>query len=268
MAASNAPKNEPKNKKDRQKLVRVALFLLGMAVIIAACFFSFQSAYRALFAKNEHFIVRSIEVSSSGWWNGQSKLIAERLGMVIGRDNLFSSDLRDLRARLIAKISNIEDITVSRKLPDILQISIVERIPRAFLISSRSQWVVDENCVVMQKQFCNNINNDMPVILGLDVRSSGVRDGMEILEIAPALEMVMLSIRNFPDIRISAISVRNPEQLTCILSFREKQYKAFVPRKKMMFMLSVLRCAMIQAQESGDSRTVLDLNYNGNVILK
>ncbi|MEI8246304.1 MAG: FtsQ-type POTRA domain-containing protein [Lentisphaerota bacterium] len=268
MAASNAPKNEPKHKKDRQKLVRVALFLLGMAAIIAACFFSFQSAYRALFAKNEHFIVRSIEVSSSGWWNGQSKLIAERLGMVIGRDNLFSSDLRDLRARLIAKISNIEDITVSRKLPDILQISIVERIPRAFLISSRSQWVVDENCVVMQKQFCNNINNDMPVILGLDVRSSGVRDGMEIPEIGPALEMVMLSVRNFPDIRISAISVRNPEQLTCILSFREKQYKAFVPRKKMMFMLSVLRCAMIQAQESGDSRTVLDLNYNGNVILK
>ncbi len=268
MAASNAPKNEPKHKKDRQKLVRVALFLLGMASIIAACFFSFQSAYRALFAKNEHFIVRSIEVSSSGWWNGQSKLIAERLGMVIGRDNLFSSDLRDLRARLIAKISNIEDITVSRKLPDILQISIVERIPRAFLISSRSQWVVDENCVVMQKQFCNNINNDMPVILGLDVRSSGVRDGMEIPEIGPALEMVMLSVRNFPDIRISAISVRNPEQLTCILSFREKQYKAFVPRKKMMFMLSVLRCAMIQAQESGDSRTVLDLNYNGNVILK
>lgn len=268
MAASNAQKNDPKNKKDRQKLLRVALFLLGMAVIITACFFSFQSAYRALFAKNEHFIVRSIEVSSSGWWNGQSKLIAERLGMVIGRDNLFNTDLRELRLRLIAKISNIEDITVSRKLPDILQISIVERIPRAFLISSRSHWVVDENCVVMQKQYCNNINNDMPVILGLDVRNGGVRDGMEIPELGAALDMVMLSVRNFPDIKISAISVRNTEQLTCILTFREKQYKAFIPRKKMMFMLSVLRSAMIQAQESGDSRTVLDLNYNGNVILK
>jgi hypothetical protein len=143
----------------------------------------------------------------------------------------------------------------------------VERIPRAFLISSRSQWVVDENCVVMQKQYCNNINNDMPVILGLDVRN-GVRDGMEIPEIGSALDMIMLSVRNFPDIRISAISVRNQEQLTCILTFREKQYKAFVPRKKMMFMLSVLRSAIIKAQESGDSRTVLDLNYNGNVILK
>ena len=151
--------------------------------------------------------------SSSGWWNGQSKLIAEKLDMVIGRDNLFSSDLHELRSRLIAKISNIEDITVSRKLPDILQISIVERIPRAFLISSRSQWVVDENCVVMQKQYCNNINNDMPVILGLDLKN-GVRDGMEIPDIESALDMVMLSIRNFPDIKISAISVRNTEQLT------------------------------------------------------
>jgi len=267
MAASNAPKNEPKNKKDRQRLIRVSLFLLGMAVIIAAGFFSFKSAFKTLFSKNDHFIVKSIEVSSSGWWNGQSKLIAEKLGMVIGRDNLFSSDLHELRACLIAKISNIEDVTLSRKLPDILQISIVERIPRAFLISSRSQWVVDENCVVMQKQYCNNINNDMPVILGLDLKN-GVRDGMEIPEIESALDMVMLSIRNFPDIKISAISVRNTEQLTCILSFRDKQYKAFVPRKKMMFMLSVLRSAMIQAQESGDSRTVLDLNYNGNVILK
>ena len=167
----------------------------------------------------------------------------------------------------MTKISNIEDITVSRKLPDILQISIVERIPRAFLMSSRSQWVVDESCVVMQKQYCNNINNDMPVILGLDIRN-GVRDGMEIPEIGSALDAIMLSVRNFPDIRISAISVRNSEQLTCILSFREKQYKAFIPRKKMMFMLSVLRSAIIKAQDSGDSRTVLDLNYNGNVILK
>jgi hypothetical protein len=267
MAASNAQKNDPKNKKDRQKLVRVALFLLGMAAIITASFLSFQSASRALFAKNEHFIVRSIEVRSSGWWNGQSKLIAEKLDMVIGRDNLFSTDLRELRSRLMAKISNIEDITVSRKLPDILQISIVERIPRAFLMSSRSQWVVDESCVVMQKQYCNNINNDMPVILGLDIRN-GVRDGMEIPEIGSALDAIMLSVRNFPDIRISAISVRNSEQLTCILSFREKQYKAFIPRKKMMFMLSVLRSAIIKAQDSGDSRTVLDLNYNGNVILK
>ena len=156
---------------------------------------------------------------------------------------------------------------MTRKLPDILQISIVERIPRAFLVSSRSQWVVDENYIVMQKQYCNSVNNDMPVILGLDIKG-GVRDGMEIPELDSAMEMIMLSVRNFPDIKISAISIRNPEQLTCILLFKEKQYKAFVPRQKMMFMLSVLRSAMIKAQESGDARTVLDLNYNGNVILK
>ncbi|MHB9139181.1 MAG: hypothetical protein ACYC4Q_07245, partial [Victivallaceae bacterium] len=72
----------------------------------------------------------------------------------------------------------------------------------------------------------------------------------------------------FPDIKISAISARNPDQLTCILIFKEKQYKAFVPRQKLMFMLSRLRDAMIQAQASGDARTVLDLNYSGNVILK
>lgn len=267
MATINVQKNDQKNRKDRQKLIRVVLFLLGSAVIITAGFFSFQSTYRALFSKNQHFIIRNIEVRSSGWWNGQSKLIAEKLGMVVGRDNLFSYDLRDLKALLISNISNIEDITVSRKLPDTLQISIVERIPRAFLISSRSQWVVDEKCVVMQKQCCNNINNDMPVILGLDIRG-GVKDGMEITEIGAALDMIMLSIRNFPEIKISAISVRNQEQLTCILTFREKQYKVFIPRKKMMFMLSVLRSAIIQIQARGDSRTVLDLNYNGNVILK
>ena len=267
MAVSKAQKNEPKNKKNQKKIISVLLFLLVVVIFAALCFFFLQSASKMLFAKNEHFILRNIEVSSSGWWNNKSKLIAERLGMVVGKDNLFSRDLREIKATLTSKISNIEDITVTRKLPDILQISIVERIPRAFLVSSRSQWVVDENCIVMQKQFCNNINNDMPVILGLDIKG-GIRDGMEVSDMSSALEMVMLSIRNFPDIKISAISIRNPEQLTCILLFKEKQYKAFVPRQKLMFMLSRLRDAMIQAQASGDARTVLDLNYSGNVILK
>ena len=267
MAATKTQKNEPKNKKNQKKIISILLFLLVLVIFAALCFFFLHSAAKLLFAKNEHFTLRSIEVSSSGWWNNKSKLVAEKLGMTIGRDNLFSMDLREIRARLNAKISNIEDITVTRKLPDILQISIVERIPRAFLVSSRSQWVVDENYIVMQKQYCNSVNNDMPVILGLDIKG-GVRDGMKIPELDSAMEMIMLSVRNFPDIKISAISTRNPEQLTCILLFKEKQYKAFVPRQKMMFMLSVLRSAMIKAQESGDARTVLDLNYNGNVILK
>jgi hypothetical protein len=119
----------------------------------------------------------------------------------------------------------------------------------------------------MNKKYCNNVNSDMPVVLGIDTKINIV-EGMDIPEIQPALDLIMLTIRNFPDLKISAVSVRNQEQLTVKLQFKERPYEAVMPRKKLNFMLIVLQSAIIQAQASGDTRCSFNLNYNGNAVLK
>ncbi len=265
--AVKAPKTDPKNRKGRDQAIRISIFLTILIMIAASVVLFCKSATQTFFAGNRHFILQHVEVKSSGWWDGKNKLIAEKIGLTIGHDNIFSLNLRELRQQLLGRIANIENISIVRVLPDTLCIQVVERIPRAFLTNNRSSWVVDEKCVVMNKKYCNNVNSDMPVVLGIDTKINIV-EGMDIPEIQPALDLIMLTIRNFPDLKISAVSVRNQEQLTVKLQFKERPYEAVMPRKKLNFMLIVLQSAIIQAQASGDTRCSFNLNYNGNAVLK
>lgn len=265
--AVKAQKTDPKNRKGRDQAIRISIFLTILIIITVSVVLFCKSAAQTLFVGNRHFILQHLEVKSSGWWDGKNKLIAEKLGLTIGQDNIFSLNLRELRQQLLGRIANIENITIVRVLPDTLYIEAVERIPRAFLANNRSSWVVDEKSVVMNKKYCNNVNSDMPVVLGIDTKTN-IIEGMDIPDIQPALDLILLTIRNFPDIKVSAVSVRNQDQLTVKLQFKERPYEAVMPRKKLNFMLIVLQSAIIQAQTSGDTRCSFNLNYNGNAVLK
>jgi hypothetical protein len=267
VAARTQKTDTQQNRKGREQAVRVSIFLTLLAVIAISCFFGFRYVANALFAGNGRFILQRIEFNSSGWWDGKNKLVAEKLGLTIGRDNLFSLNLGELRQKLLKRIANLETVSVMRILPDTLTINAVERIPRAFIANNRSNWVVDEKAVILNRKYCNNVNQDMPVILGLDNKNSIV-EGMDLPDILPALELIMLAVRNFPELKISAVSIRNQEQLTVKLQYKERPYEAVMPRKKLNFLLVVLQSAIVQAQTSGDTRCSINLNYNGNAVLK
>lgn len=267
--AKRTVKTTQKPVKEKQKYFRIVMLFVGVIIVSAALGLFLWGFSKVLFSRNPHFILRRVEVFSSGWWNGKSKDIISMLNLKPDRDNLFSSELtlNNLRNNL-EKIPSVESATISRILPDTLRIKIIERIPRAFLKSNRSRWVVDEHAIVMLRDYCLNLKLEMPIILGFDFNAP-IKPGMELPEIQPALDLIMLTVRYFPNIKISAVSIRNPENLDFFMLYKgKKQYEVLIPRKRLNLMLKVLEEAIVKALGNDDQRAVINLTYDGNAVFR
>lgn len=252
---------------DREKFLRalfVLLLLLGAAGI---AFFGVYGARRFLFSGNDRFRLREIEVRSGGYWQDKAPQLAARIGIHPG-ENLFRIDPGELRRRLLA-IPGIEESEVLRILPDTLHLRVIERVPRAVLGNPRSEWVVDETGAVIPRLESMSASVPLPVILGIS--TSGVKAGMVLETLRPALELIMLTVRSFPDISIIAVNVRNPERLEFFMRFRgQKSCKVILPVRNQNFtyLLSALQSAIIYAERQGDTRGTFDLSFGRNVIIR
>lgn len=252
---------------DRQKLKRVLLGLLILTVILIVLIFGIFWAHQSLFYGNERFKLRKVVVKSSGYWQNKALELSERLGIQTGT-NLFLLKPSKIRKELM-KISSVGNCEVVRILPDTLLLRIIERIPRAVLGNPRAPWVVDETAIVIPRQESMSVSLPLPVILGVNLE--GLKEGMKLNKLNPALELIMLTVRNFPDISIVAINVRNPEKLEFFMRYRNKKNcKVTIPIKNrnFAFLLSNLQGAIIQTIRSGDSRDNFDLSFDGNIIYR
>ncbi len=250
---------------NREKFLRVLVVLLVLLAAGGAVLFGVFGLKRLLFTGNARFNLRSIEVLSGGYWQERSGELAGRLGIRLG-DNLFRLRPGELRRRLEA-IPSIESGEVIRVLPDTLQLKVVERIPRAVLGSVWSPWVIDETALVMPRNESMNVSTPLPVIF---FRTTGtLAAGMELEMLRPALELIMLTVRSFPDITIKAVSMRHPQKLEFYMSYRDqKSCKVLMPHDgDFTFLLEALQSAIIQAAQRGDSRGNFDLRYDGYVII-
>ena len=138
----------------------------------------------------------------------------------------------------------------------------IERVPRAVLGNPRSEWVVDETGAVIPRLESMSASVPLPVILGIS--TSGVKAGMVLETLRPALELIMLTVRSFPDISIIAVNVRNPERLEFFMRFRgQKSCKVILPVRNQNFtyLLSALQSAIIYAERQGDTRGTFDLSF-------
>ena len=238
---------------DREKFLRalfVLLLLLGAAGI---AFFGIYGARRFLFSGND--------------WQDKAPQLAARIGVHPG-DNLFLLDPGELRRRLLA-IPGVENSEVFRILPDTLRLRVIERVPRAVLSNPRSEWVVDETGAVIPRLESMSATVPLPVILGIS--TTGVKAGMVLESLRPALELIMLTVRSFPDISIIAVNVRNPERLEFFMRFRgQKSCKVILPvrHQNFTYLLSALQSAIIYAERQGDTRGTFDLSFGRNVIIR
>ncbi|MCP3966779.1 MAG: FtsQ-type POTRA domain-containing protein [Lentisphaerae bacterium] len=266
-AKPNTKTKTARSGKERQKTFRVTMLLLGVILTIAIIGVLLYGSAIVLFSGNKHFTLRHLEVKSSGWWNDRSRLMANKLRLNIGKDNLFSRHLYKMR-RFIEKLPCVETATVTRVLPDTLRVDVIERIPRAYIGSSRSPLVTDSHCMLMEKKYCLNLGKDLPNILGV-TQDDRLRPGHELAEIQDAVDLIMLTKRYFQDFRIAAISVRDADKLYAVIYYKGmKIYKVHFPRKNLKYMLAVLRSAVLKAMRNGDKRTVVDLTYKGKVIFR
>ena len=155
-----------------------------------------------------------------------------------------------------------------RILPDRIRIKVSERIPRAVLFSPAGKFVVDENAVVIPAGECAAQGN-LPVITSIPGRKT-FRQGERLASLDPALELIMMTVRNFPDINIVCVMPSNEDKLDFYMRYRAgKVYRVTIPLRNrgLPYLLSALQTAIINAHWKRLNVSGFDLRFDGRVVL-
>lgn len=252
---------------DREKWLRAVTAFLVLLAVVAALLAALFGAQRWLFTENPRFALREIRLQNSGFWQDKTRLLAARLDLRTG-DNLFAIQPGAVREKLM-NIPSVERCEVTRVLPDTLHLRVIERIPRAVLANPRSPWVVDENGIVIPRLESLSASLQLPVITGIS--TARLTPGMKLEPLREALALIMQTIRNFPDITILAIDLKDPEKLKFFMKYRgRKTCRVLIParNRNLAYLLSVLQTAIIDAERSGSGAGTFDLSFTSNVIVR
>lgn len=266
---ASSQQTSPKNKQTeqgRKKLRGAGLAILCIALVLAAAAAGIYGARKALFVANPRLVLREIRVSGAGYWKEHPDALAAAAGLRIGT-GMFSLDLRKIRRRIL-DVPNIDSCSVVRVLPDLVVVKVTERVPRAVLGRPGSPWVVDGGSVVMSRSQVMDTYRRLPVITG--VPTANIRAGMVMKRLNSAMELVMMTVRSFPDITVYQISLADPGKLDVLLRYRRFPVcRVAIPVKNrgMSFMLLTLQSAIINARRSGETRNHYDLSYDGRVVI-
>ena len=246
------------------------LLPLAVVVVISGVFAAtFLLLREVLFTQNPRLLLREVRVRSTGYWRNREKSLCSRIGLETGV-NLFTLDLKTLRRRL-ERIPCIAAVEVRRVPPDTVEVKIDERIPRAVLGNPRSPFVDDDHAVVIPRteSMAEKEKLRLPVVTGIPMRD--LHPGSAEPRLQGAVDLIMVTLRGFPDIRILQIAIDRPGFFELRLTYRENiLYHVILPARKSgsAFLLSALQSAIIAARRRGDERTTFDLSYEGQVVVR
>lgn len=266
---NKSPKHSSESSNEKMKYFRAGLAIFLLFFFIASFIFALWGARRILFEENNYLTLRKIEVVGTGYWHGKEDYLAKLLKLNVGKDNLFKLDYNFLRQRLL-EVPSISNVRIVRLLPDTLLFHIEERVPRLVLANPNSPWVIDENCIAIPKAESMATNQRLPVMTGIKLHL--VTGGMELKQLRPAVDLVMMTLRNFPNLQILAIRFTGSrrDKMRVALQYRNKKVcMAIIPIKNqgLDVLLHALQSAIVSAQISQDSRNTFDLSYDGQVVI-
>lgn len=218
---------------NKEKLLRNSYIRLGIvistALIVGAMLhLLFTLGNLVLFTGNPNFTLANVVVNSSGYWNNRSEEIMKNLGLVKGETNIFDLNFKILRKHLQAqKDFSIENVELRYVLPDTLLFKITECIPRAALYNNKnSNLILDDNDVLINKERCSQITNELPIIAGFKIRGitpslnsqpQKIPYGRKLYQLKPALILISLVDVSFPEFDIKTITLSNDNELTATM---------------------------------------------------
>lgn len=248
----------------KKLLIFFSIVIVSLCLIIWLLIFIFKG----LFPKNERFTLGKVVVVSNGYWNNRSDELSSKVNIKPNIDNIFALKLDDLRKKSLT-LPGVEKCDITRIIPDTLEFNIIERVPRA-QIAKRPQFVVDSYGVAIPKLKAMKFPSNLPVIYGLPPQVQ-VSINQEIPELIMALDLIMLTIRDFSDLEITAIDISNKEYYTMFVRFNGgKNKRVIIPAtyENMNLRLMALRTAMSQAIVNQQNYTSFDLSFKDRVIMK
>ena len=261
---------DPAVRQKNKKLIRGIILLAILALMIASCIAGMYWMKNRMFEDNRHFILKKVNVVSSGYW-GKDSLTANRLmrklDLQIDKNNIFSLRPEILR-RELRSIPNIANAQVWTVLPDTLEIRIEERIPRAFIGRPGSPLVVDANCVIMNSSECFGVHSNLPVINGN--MHTTLKAGESHISMRPALHLIM-AVQRYQNFSVAAISLRQTDNLTVLMDYRRgsnvRRYHVTMPYGNYREQLDILQSAIENAIQRRDDRNRINLTFKNQVVL-
>jgi hypothetical protein len=233
-----------KEKLLRNPYIRILIVITSVLLVMSVIVFIILLGYKFLFCENPRFVLKHVYVSSSGYWDKRSNEIIKILKLETGKTNIFKITPKVLRQTLKEnKIYSIENIEISRELPDTLRFDIIESISRALLYNKRANLIVDKYGILLNKKYCINIDKNLPVITGFILKRSDfisksnkkkkILFGKKIPQIMPAIALISLMNTDYPEFNIKLINLYDPNSLTIYLPDpkKRKTIKVILPFK-------------------------------------
>jgi len=284
-------------KKSNKSYLYFVLIFVGLIAFLYGSQQLYLFTGRVLFWENERFVVNvvNLKTAENGYWFKKKASLIKLMKVELGATNLFDIDVEEAKQLLMFK-ANIESAIVERVLPDTLNVTIQERVPRAYLIFSKQtvrkegtwlpKWVVDSKCVLMKKSSCMNLGRSIPLIY-CGTEFGKLSEGDVYAKVKPAVDLMVLSMgKYYSSFRIDGVSLKSDGNVLFSLYLKDRKHrKAFVitlPRKgdydKYLEMTSkyvrdildkeagMIRAGRLSASDTLERR--INLSFEGQVIVR
>jgi cell division septal protein FtsQ len=244
----------------RRRLGVVLALMAGIPALAAGLVWGGHEAWLAMFAENEFFQIRQIEVTTDGSLG--AALIQEYAKVRKGL-NLFGVRPEEIRAALLS-VPVIANAQVGRRLPDTLIIEVSERVAVARLgrPGSGSPLAVDATGHVLGP---SSVRASLPVILG--VRDKALRPGDVVQDPLLKDALRVLEVSNQAAMRrelvVATIDLGGEDQIELGLTTGEA---VLLSRNRLWEKLDQLRAMRIEARKRGLDLTVYDLTVDRNYV--
>ncbi|MDD3375726.1 MAG: cell division protein FtsQ/DivIB [Candidatus Omnitrophica bacterium] len=231
-----------------------------MVVFLLLAFAVFVSARKIywMFVDSSYFRVQEI-VSSSG----ESFKGLERFSHLKGK-NIFEIDLEELQRQLKWAYPEAERVRALRRLPDIIEIELIERKPSAAVYIGRTYVVVDSKGFVVSK---NSTDKSLPLVLGISYHPDNIVVGRVISDksLQVALSILRILEREFKSFNVSLEKI-NVENLSKIYFYLDNGLEIIVDQDDIDKKMKTLKIIFDKANLKPENIRYIDLRFKQPVI--
>ena len=242
----------------RRRVGGLLALLVGIPALAAGLIWGGHEAWLAMFAQNDFFRIRQIEVTTDGDLRTENILEYAR---VQNGTNLFAVRPEAIRESLLS-VPVIANAQVGRRLPDTLIIEVAERVAVARLgrPGSGSPLAVDATGHVLGP---SSVRASLPVVVG--VRDKGLRPGDVVGDAMLAEALRVLEIANQAAMRrelaVATIDLGNEEQIEVGLTSGERVLLSRGRLEEKLRQLPIMRSV---ARGKGLDLAVYDMTVDRN----
>jgi cell division protein FtsQ len=234
------------------------LFLTATALaLLFGIFIGLKYTGSLFLSRNPRFELKNINIRSDG--RLPPEFFCERAGLQVGT-NLFALNFDVLRKKL-EEVPLVESVSIERKLPDTLNITVIERVAMAQIRWNPRAlpFLVDRHGVILPM---TRSGQSLPLIEGLKLEKLRPGDRVERPGISQCLDILIAAdqLGLGSQVAFNSFDIRYPDFVTAVVNsdvtVRFPQHSA---KEKLVRLVSVLQIA----KEQGRRLKTIDLTPDG-----